>query len=391
MTHSLFTSESVSVGHADKVADQISDTILDACLSADPLARVECDALVTRGLVVLSGEITTTAQLDYQELVRQKIQEIGYTRSALQFDYRSCGIILAINKQSPEIAQGISEATNIYHELGAGDQGMMFGYACEETPELMPLPIMLAHGLVRALREKRQQKIIPHLRPDAKSQVTVEYDEHFHPIRLHTVVISTQHDPEVSQKSLKMEMEQLIRETLPPHLVDNHTLIHINPIGSFVNGGPAADSGLTGRKNIVDAYGGMGRHGGGALSGKDPTKVDRSGSYVARYIAKNIVAAKLARRCEIQLSYIIGIPYPISIRVDTFGTGVVSEDLLARIIPSVFQLTVAGIIEMLNLRKPIYQKTAFEGHFGRDDPDFTWEKTDRIEALLQAVNNMSVR
>lgn len=389
MTHFLFTSESVSIGHPDKMADQISDAILDACLAIDPHARVACETLVCRGLVVLAGEITTFATLDYQEIVRKTIQNIGYDDPQLGFDFQSCGIISSINKQSADIAQGICESQNPYKEQGAGDQGIMFGYACDETPELMPLPIMLAHTIVRTLREKRQKGILKYLRPDAKAQVTIEYDAHHQPVRLHTIVLSTQHTEEIDSTILVADMKELIYQIVPSSFRDENTLFYINPTGRFVLGGPAADCGLTGRKIIVDTYGGMGRHGGGAFSGKDPSKVDRSASYAARYIAKNVVAAKLAKRCEVQISYAIGVPYPISIKVETFGTGTISEDLLSHVIPLVFQLSPKGIIQMLDLKRPIYQQTAFEGHFGRHEPHFTWEKTDRVSALLNAVKQES--
>lgn len=389
MTHFLFTSESVSGGHPDKIADQISDAILDACLALDPNARVACETLVSRGLVVLAGEITTDATIDYQDVVRQTIKDIGYDNPQLGFDYQSCGIIISINKQSLDIAQGVNEAQNPYKEQGAGDQGIMFGFACDETPEFMPLPIMLAHQIVRTLRQKRQKGILKYLRPDAKSQVTIEYDENHHPVRLHTVVISTQHSEEVDQDTIIEDMKNMMEEIVPASLIDKNTLFYINPTGRFVVGGPSGDCGLTGRKIIVDTYGGMGRHGGGAFSGKDPSKVDRSACYAARYIAKNIVAAKLARRCEVQLSYAIGVPYPISIKIDTFKTGVVSEDLLSHIIPLVFQLTPKGIIQMLDLKRPIYRQTAFEGHFGRHESNFTWEKTDKVQSLLNAIKQES--
>lgn len=389
MPHFLFTSESVSIGHPDKIADQISDAILDACLESDPYARVACETLVTRGLVILAGEITTHAVIDYQEIVRKTIREIGYDHPQLGFDFKACGVLFSLSKQSPDIAQGVDETQNQYKEQGAGDQGLMFGYACDETPEFMPMPIMLAHRIVRSLRYKRQKGVLKYLRPDAKAQVTIEYDEHHSPVRLHTVVISTQHTEDTDQATIIEDMKQLVKELVPTHFIDENTLFYINPTGRFVIGGPAGDCGLTGRKIIVDTYGGMGRHGGGAFSGKDPTKVDRSASYAARYIAKNIVAAKLAKRCEVQLSYAIGIPHPISIKVDTFRTGTISEDLLSRVIPLVFQLTPKGIIQMLDLRRPIYRHTAYEGHFGRDDPQFTWEKTDRVQALLNAVKQES--
>jgi S-adenosylmethionine synthetase len=385
MGHYLFTSESVAIGHPDKVADQISDAILDACLSEDPFARVACETLVTTGLIVLSGEITTKAHPNYPEIARQTVRDIGYTDSSLGFDYKSCGVLVSFNKQSPDIARGVNETESAYKEQGAGDQGLMFGYACDETPELMPLPIMLAHRIVRELRRLRLSKELPYLRPDGKCQVTIEYDEQNQPSRIHTIVISTQHAPEVSQETIVRDMKLMVSKMVPAHFIDANTLFYINPTGRFVVGGPEGDCGLTGRKIIVDTYGGMGRHGGGAFSGKDPTKVDRSASYMARYIAKNIVAAKLARRCEVQVSYAIGVPHPISIKVDTFGTGSVDEEKLASAIPKVFSLSPKGMIEMLHLRRPIFGKTAFGGHFGRSEEEFTWEKTDKVEALLEAV------
>lgn len=385
-SHYLFTSESVAVGHPDKIADQISDAILDECLRQDPNSRVAAETLVSTGLVVIAGEITTKANINFRSIARETIHEIGYTDCDLGFDSRSCGIITSINEQSPDIAQGVNESTKS-KELGAGDQGLMFGYACEETPELMPLPIMLAHSIVQQLKLLRENKELSYLRPDAKSQVTIEYDENHNPVRLHSVVVSTQHCPLVKQETLCHDMKSLVRQLAPDNFIDDNTLFYINPTGRFVLGGPVADCGLTGRKIIVDTYGGMGLHGGGAFSGKDPTKVDRSGSYAARYVAKNIVAAKLAQRCEVQISFAIGVSYPISIKVNTFGTGKVSEHLLARVVPLVFDLSPKGIIEMLDLKRPIYKKTAFGGHFGRNDPDFTWEKTDKIEALQTAVKH----
>jgi S-adenosylmethionine synthetase len=389
MSHYLFTSESVSAGHPDKIADQISDAILDACLKVDPNARVACETMVTKGLVVLAGEISTYGKVDYQEIARQTIREIGYDNPLLGFDYGSCGIIITINKQSADIAKGIDENQSLYKEQGAGDQGIMFGYACDETPELMPMPILLAHGIVRQLRLQRQNGVLPYLKPDAKSQVTIEYNEQHQPVRVHTIVISTQHDENVSYAQLTADMKQLACQVIDEHLIDEQTVFYINPTGRFVEGGPAADCGLTGRKIIVDTYGGMGRHGGGAFSGKDPSKVDRSASYAARYVAKNIVAAKLAKRCEVQISYAIGVPFPISIKVDTFGTSTVSENLLEHVIPLVFHLDPKGIIQMLDLKRPIYRQTAFEGHFGRHEDDFTWEKTDRIQSLLDAIRQES--
>lgn len=385
MGHFLFTSESVAIGHPDKVADQISDAILDACLQEDPFARVACETLVTTGLIVLSGEITTHAHPNYPEIARQTVRDIGYTDSALGFDYKSCGVLVSFNKQSPDIARGVNETESSYKEQGAGDQGLMFGYACDETPELMPMPIMLAHRIVLELRRLRTSNELTYLRPDAKAQVTIEYDSAHQPVRLHTVVISTQHSPDVDQARIAKDMKALVKKLVPHGFIDADTLFYINPTGRFVVGGPEGDCGLTGRKIIVDTYGGMGRHGGGAFSGKDPTKVDRSACYAARYVAKNIVAAKLAKRCEVQVSYAIGVPHPISIKVDTFGTGKVSEDLLAHVIPIVFNLSPKGMIEMLNLRRPIYRKTAFGGHFGRSEKEFTWENTDKVGALLEAL------
>lgn len=388
MQHSLFTSESVSCGHPDKIADQISDAILDACLNQDPDARVACETLVCEGLVFLAGEITTNAIVDYQAVVRQMIQEIGYHDASSGFDFHSCGIISSIHKQSPDIALGVMPSTNTYKELGAGDQGMMFGYACEETPELMPLPIMLANSLVRELRKQRVSGRINYLQPDAKTQVTVEYDLHQRPARVHTIVISTQHFEGTDHSTIVKDMIGMAKNVIPKHLIDEKTLFYINPTGRFVIGGPACDCGLTGRKIMVDTYGGMGRHGGGAFSGKDPTKVDRSGAYAARYVAKNIVAAKLAHRCEVQLAYAIGVPYPVSIKVDTFGTGKIRDEEMPQIISKVFSLSPSGIIQMLNLKRPIYRKTACGGHFGRKEKEFTWENTDKVNHLLEAIEQM---
>ncbi len=388
MGHYLFTSESVCRGHPDKIADQISDAMLDACLIEDPMARVACETLVTRGLVVLSGEITTTAQIDPQEIARQAIADAGYKDCELGFDYRSCGVITSINKQSPDIARGVDENEALEHELGAGDQGLMFGYASDETSELMPLPIMMAHRIVKRVRQLREEGILPYLRPDGKAQVTVEYDENHRPLRIHTVVISVQHHPDVTHGQIREDMKAVAEALAPEGMIDSDTLFYINPTGRFVLGGPAADCGLTGRKIIVDTYGGMGRHGGGAFSGKDPTKVDRSATYAARYIAKHLVAADLARRCEVQLSYAIGFPRPVSIRVEAFGTASVSEHLLSQAIPLVFDLSPKGIIKMLDLRRPIYRRTAYEGHFGRHEKEFIWERTDRIQQLLEAVKQV---
>lgn len=389
MGNFLFTSESVAQGHPDKIADQISDAILDACLRDDPYSKVACETLVSSGIVVIAGEITTSAVPNYQEIARETIRDIGYDDGALGFDYRSCGILLAINRQSPDIAQGVNEGEGLFKEQGAGDQGLMFGYACDETPELMPMPIMIAHRIVQELRRLRIEKELPYLRPDAKAQVTVEYNSHHIPQRLHTLVISTQHADDISHDQISNDMKRLVKRIVPPHFIDKNTLFYINPTGRFTIGGPCADCGMTGRKIIVDTYGGMGRHGGGAFSGKDPTKVDRSACYAARYVAKNVVAAKLAKRCEIQISYAIGVPYPISVKVDTFGTSKVKEELLSHIIPLVFKLSPKGIIEMLDLRRPIYTKTAFGGHFGRHEKEFTWEATDRVHMLHEAIKQES--
>lgn len=385
MGHFLFTSESVSSGHPDKVADQISDAVLDACLKQDRDSKVACETLVSSGLVIIAGEITTKAHLNYQEIARDTIKDIGYDDSTSGFDYRSCGILLSINKQSPDIAQGVNEGQGLFTEQGAGDQGIMFGYACDETPELMPMPIMLAHRIVHELRRLRVSKELPYLRPDAKTQVTIEYNQNHVPQRLHTVVISTQHAEEVDYDTICADMKAMVRRLVPSHFIDENTLFYINPTGRFVVGGPVGDCGLTGRKIIVDSYGGMGRHGGGAFSGKDPSKVDRSAAYAARYVAKNIVAAKLAKRCEVQVSYAIGVPYPLSVKVDTFGTGTVKEELLSIIIPLVFDLSPKGIIEMLDLKRPIYRLTAAGGHFGRYEKEFSWEKIDRVHALHEAI------
>lgn len=389
MGHFLFTSESVAQGHPDKIADQISDAILDACLKDDPNSKVACETLVSSGIVIIAGEITTKAYPNYQEIARETIRDIGYDDSSLGFDYRSCGILLAVNKQSPDIAQGVNEGEGLFKEQGAGDQGLMFGFACDETPELMPMPIMLSHRIVHELRRLRTSKELPYLRPDAKTQVTIEYDQDHVPQRLHTVVISTQHAEDVDHEKICKDMKEMVHKVVPANFIDDNTLFYINPTGRFVIGGPAGDCGLTGRKIIVDTYGGMGRHGGGAFSGKDPSKVDRSAAYAARYVAKNIVAAKLAKRCEVQISYAIGVPHPISIKVDTFGTGTVKDELLGYTIPLVFDLSPKGIIQMLDLKRPIYKKTAFGGHFGRLEKEFTWEKIDRTKALLQALKQES--
>jgi S-adenosylmethionine synthetase len=371
----LFTSESVTEGHPDKIADQISDTILDACLAEDPYSRVACETLTCTGLVVVAGEITTKAHLDVQKLVRDTVKAIGYDDALKGFDSNTCAVISTINTQSPDIAQGVDTG-------GAGDQGMMFGYATDETPELMPTPISLAHKLAAKLSEVRKSGKMGYLRPDGKSQVTVEYDADHQPVRVDAVVISSQHAEEATNEQIHADvMEHVIQAVIPAKLLDADTKYHINPTGRFVIGGPMGDSGLTGRKIIVDTYGGMGRHGGGAFSGKDATKVDRSAAYMARYIAKNIVAAGLAKRCEVQLAYAIGVAEPVSIRVDTFGTGKASEARLIELVRENFKLTPKGIIESLNLRRPIFKATAAYGHFGRSGENFTWEATDKAAAL----------
>jgi S-adenosylmethionine synthetase len=375
----LFTSESVTEGHPDKIADQISDAILDACLAEDPFSRVACETLTCTGLVVIAGEITTKAYVDFQSIVRGTVASIGYDNALYGFDSNTCAVISTINKQSGDIAMGVDTG-------GAGDQGMMFGYATNETPELMPTPISLAHKLTRKLSEVRKSGLMSYLRPDGKSQVTVEYDANNRPVRVDAVVISTQHSETVGNEELRGDiLKHVIQAVIPAALLDAGTKYHINPTGRFVIGGPMGDTGLTGRKIIVDTYGGMGRHGGGAFSGKDPTKVDRSAAYMARYVAKNIVAAGLADRCEVQLAYAIGVAEPVSVLVDTFGTGKVDEDKLEALVRKNFALTPKGIIESLNLRRPIYKATAAYGHFGREGKDFTWEATDKAAALKAGV------
>jgi len=370
----LFTSESVTEGHPDKISDQISDAVLDAALSVDPKARVACETLVTTGLVVVAGEITTNAVIDYSKVARETIREIGYTRAKFGFDADTCAVLSALDRQSPDIAMGVDTG-------GAGDQGLMFGYACNETPELMPLPIQLAHLLARRLSEVRKSGELPYLRPDGKSQVTVEYRDG-RPFRLEAVVISSQHADDVSNEQLRAEIqEKVIKHTVSSELLDKDTKYHINPTGRFVTGGPQGDAGVTGRKIIVDTYGGYAPHGGGAFSGKDPTKVDRSAAYMARYVAKNIVAAGLADRCTVQLAYAIGVADPVSVFVNTEGTGRISESAISKLVRDHFELTPRGIIESLNLRRPIYKATAAYGHFGRHEESFTWEKTDKAEAL----------
>ena len=374
----LFTSESVTEGHPDKIADQISDAVLDAALTEDPTARVACETLVTTGLVVIAGEITTTAHVDYARVARETISDIGYTRAKYGFDCDTCSVLSALDRQSPDIAMGVDTG-------GAGDQGLMFGFACNETPELMPLPIQLAHLLARRLSEVRKTGELPYLRPDGKSQVTIEYRDG-RPFRAAAIVISSQHDQNVTNEQLRAEIEEkVIRKTVSSELLDKDTKLHINPTGRFVTGGPQGDAGLTGRKIIVDTYGGYAPHGGGAFCGKDPTKVDRSAAYMARYVAKNIVAAGLADRCLVQLAYAIGVADPVSVLVDTHGTGRLSESQLAKLVRDNFELTPRGIIEELNLRRPIYKATAAYGHFGREENGFTWEKADKAEALRNAA------
>ncbi|MGD1045610.1 MAG: methionine adenosyltransferase [Bacteroidota bacterium] len=377
----LFTSESVSEGHPDKVCDQISDAVLDALLEQDKTSRVACETFVTTGMVLVGGEITTKGYIEVQEIVRNVIRDIGYTKAGVGFDADSCSVLSSIHSQSPDIAQGVDTG-------GAGDQGMMFGYASSETPELMPAPIMYAHKLVLRLANvrKKQPTLMPYLRPDAKSQVTVEYDNNGKPIRVDTIVVSTQHDPEVTQKKIKEDViELIVRNVIPSGMLDNKTRYFVNPTGRFEVGGPHGDSGLTGRKIVVDTYGGRAPHGGGAFSGKDPTKVDRSAAYAARHIAKNIVAAKLASECQIQVAYAIGVSEPVSIQIKTFGTGIMPDAQLSDFVMKEIDLTPRGIIKRLNLRRPIYRKTAAYGHFGRDEKEFTWEKLDLVKTLQKAV------
>ncbi len=381
----LVTSESVSEGHPDKIADQMSDAILDAIIADDPMARVACESLVTTGLAMIAGEITTTCWVDMPEVIRNTIKEIGYTKPDYGFDHQTCAVLTTIGGQSPDISQGVTEGEGLHAEQGAGDQGMMIGYACHETKELMPLPIMLAHKLMMKVAELRKKEVLKYLRPDGKSQVTVEYDGN-KPIRVSTVVVSVQHDPDVKYGQIESDMiEHVVKATIPAEYLDKNTIYHVNPTGRFVVGGPQGDSGITGRKIIVDTYGGAARHGGGAFSGKDPTKVDRSASYAARYVAKNLVAAGLADRCEVQIAYAIGVAEPIAVNVDTFDTGVIENEKISEIVTDLFDLRPKSIIDGLDLLRPIYKKTAAYGHFGRELEEFTWERTDRAEEIKKAA------
>jgi len=389
--HTLFTSEAVTVGHPDKMADQISDAVLDAMIAQDPASRVACETLVTTGLCMVAGEITTKAAVDLRDVVRATIRDIGYTDASMGFDYEHCAVLLSLDRQSPDIAMGVDEGEA--KEQGAGDQGLMFGYACRETPELMPMPIQLAHQLCTRLKEVREAGGLAWLRPDGKSQVTVQYDENDKPVRVHTVVVSTQHADEIGGKNVSNDeirrgiIEQIITPVIPEALLDDDTIYHVNPTGRFVVGGPQGDCGLTGRKIIVDTYGGRGSHGGGAFSGKDPSKVDRSAAYMARHIAKNIVAAELADECEVQLAYAIGVAEPVSVRANTGGSGTISDVALAKVIRAVFPLKPREMIEYLNLLRPIFRKTAEGGHFGRELPEFAWENLSKVDACKQAARN----
>jgi S-adenosylmethionine synthetase len=383
----IFTSESVTEGHPDKIADQISDAVLDAIYEKDPRGRVACESLLTTGLIVVAGEITTTANIDISEVARQTVKDVGYTRAKYGFDSETCGVVVAVHKQSPDIAQGVDQGSD---KLGAGDQGLMFGYACDETPELMPAPISMAHGLVRRLSQVRREGKLPYLRPDGKSQVSVRYVDG-KPVRVETVVVSAQHAPDVPHERLREEIiEHVVMPVLPSHMVDRRQLTcHINPTGRFVTGGPMGDTGVTGRKIIVDTYGGSCPHGGGAFSGKDPTKVDRSAAYAVRHVAKNVVAAGIARRCEVQIAFAIGVARPVSMMVETFGTSEVDPSKLPALLQEHFDLRPAAIIEHLDLRRPIFQRTAAYGHFGRDEREFTWERTESAEGLRKAAEALA--
>ncbi len=384
-TKHLFTSESVSEGHPDKVSDIVSDSILDACLAQDPMSRVACETLVTTDLIVVAGEITTKAKVDFEKVARQAACDIGYTHNDIGFCSTTCKVDVHIHQQSPDISQGVSEGQGLFQEQGAGDQGMMFGYASDETPELMPMPIVYAHKIVKTLADMRKAGELTYVRPDAKSQVTIMYDKGV-PQYIDTIVVSTQHSPEVTYETIKKDMiEKVIPKALPSKMITNQTKYFINPTGRFVVGGPNGDTGVTGRKIIVDTYGGVGSHGGGAFSGKDPSKVDRSAAYMARYIAKNIVAAGLAKKCEVQLAYAIGVAKPVSINVDTYGTAKIDESKIYKLVEENFDMTPKGIITTLDLRRPIYKKTAAYGHFGRNEAEFSWEKTDKAEALAKAA------
>jgi S-adenosylmethionine synthetase len=383
MSDYIFTSESVSEGHPDKVADQVSDAILDAILTQDPNSRVACETLVTTGMAVIAGEITTRAVVDYPKVVRETIREIGYNDSAMGFDWETCAVLVSIDKQSPDISQGVTEGEGMFKEQGAGDQGLMFGYACTETPELMPMSIMFAHRLTQKLAEVRKNGVLNFLRPDSKSQVSIQYMDD-RPVRVDTVVVSSQHTPEVSYDTIKEGIiEEVVKKIIPAELMDGKTRFLINPTGRFVIGGPMGDCGLTGRKIIVDSYGGHGAHGGGAFSGKDPSKVDRSAAYMGRYVAKNLVAAGLCEKCEVQIAYAIGVAEPVSVMVDTSGTGKIPSVRIAQIIREVFDLRPRAIIEELDLLRPIYKKTAAYGHFGRELPEFTWERKDKIDVIRE--------
>jgi S-adenosylmethionine synthetase len=381
MTDFIFTSESVSEGHPDKVSDQISDAVLDAIIAQDPRSRVACETLVTTGMVFIAGEITTNAIVDYPKVARETIREIGYNDSAMGFDWETCAVLTSIDKQSPDISQGVTEGEGLFKEQGAGDQGLMFGYACNDTPELMPMPIMMAHKLTQKLSEVRKTGVLNFLRPDSKSQVSIRYIDD-RPVSIDTVVVSSQHTPDVSYETIREGIiEEVVKKIIPAELMNGETRFLINPTGRFVIGGPMGDCGLTGRKIIVDTYGGQGSHGGGAFSGKDPSKVDRSASYMGRYVAKNLVAAGLCDKCEVQVAYAIGVAEPVSVMINTFRTGAIPSEAIAKIVREVFDLRPRAIIDQLDLLRPIYKKTASYGHFGRELPEFTWERTDKVEVL----------